>query len=129
MNKLVLASIAATALVSGQAQAADLARPAPVYRPVPVVSFFTWTGCYVGGNGGGLWARKEWVGVLPGVAGTSMGTQDVNGGLGGAQGGCNYQSGNWVFGIQGDYDWAMATGNNVNALFPLLTDRSNVRAL
>jgi outer membrane immunogenic protein len=118
-----------TALSLGRADAADLARPVPVYRPAPVIAFFTWTGCYVGGNAGGVWAQKEWFDLVPGAAGTSLGTHSANGWLAGAQGGCNYQVGNWVFGIQGDYDWANATGNNVNALFPLLTDRSNIRSL
>jgi outer membrane immunogenic protein len=61
MKKLLLAGTALAALAAGSANAADLARPVPVYRaPPPVVSYFTWTGCYVGGNGGGLWARKDW---------------------------------------------------------------------
>jgi outer membrane immunogenic protein len=129
MKKLSLAGLAVSALWGGSAQAADLARPVPVYRPPPVVAYSTWTGCYVGGNVGGLWATKEWFDDVPGFAGTSMGTQAANGWLAGAQGGCNYQVGNWVFGIQGDYDWVMATGNNFNGLFPLLTDRANIRSL
>jgi outer membrane immunogenic protein len=130
MKKLLLAGLAATALLGGSAEAADLARPVPVYRaPPPLVTYFTWTGCYVGGNGGGLWVNKEWFDDVPGFAGTSMGTHTANGWLGGVQAGCNYQVGSWVFGIQGDYDWANATGNNANVLFPLLTDRSNIRSL
>ena len=129
MKKFLRAGLAATALLGGTAQAADLARPVPAYRPAPVIAFFTWTGCYVGGNVGGVWVQKEWFDDVPRFAGTSMGTHTASGWLGGVQGGCNYQVGGWVFGIQGDYDWANATGNNVNALFPLLTDRSNVRSL
>jgi outer membrane immunogenic protein len=129
MKKLLLAGAAIIALCGGSVQAADLPRLAPVYRPLPVVTYFTWTGCYVGGNVGGVWATKEWFDDVPGLAGTSMGTQNANGFLGGAQGGCNYQVGSWVFGIQGDYDWSLATGNNTNSLFPLLTDRSNARSL
>jgi outer membrane immunogenic protein len=129
MKKLLLAGLAVTALLGGSAEAADLARPVPVYRPPPVVAYFTWTGCYIGGNGGGLWVNKEWFDDVPAFAGTSLGTHTANGGLGGAQAGCNYQVGGWVFGIQGDYDWANATGNNANVLFPILTDRSSIRSL
>jgi outer membrane immunogenic protein len=129
-TKVLLAGIAAGALLAGAAHAADLARPVPVYRaPPPVVTYFTWTGCYIGINGGGVWARKERIDEAPGFAGTSLGTHDANGWLAGAQGGCNYQAGSWVFGIQGDYDWANATGSNINALFPGTTDQSTVRAL
>jgi outer membrane immunogenic protein len=130
MKKILLAGIAATVLFGGSAQAADLARPVPVYRPpLPVVSYFTWTGCYVGGNGGGVRVNKEWFDDVPGFAGTSLGTHTASGGLIGAQLGCNYQAGGWVFGIQGDYDWIQATGSNYNLVLPLLTDQSSPRSL
>src|SRR5205807_4292299 len=109
MKKLLLAGTALAALAAGSANAADLARPPPVYRaPPPVVAYFTWTGCYVGGNGGGLWVNKDYtltaatpgVGFAPFVAvGSPRGSHDASGGLGGAQAGCNYQVGGWVFGI------------------------------
>jgi outer membrane immunogenic protein len=129
MKKLLLAGLAATALCGGAAEAADLARPVPVYRPPPVVAYFSWTGCYIGGNGGGVWVKKEWFDDLPGFAGTSLGTHTASGGIGGAQVGCNYQVGGWVFGIQGDYDWMQATGSNANLVLPLLTDQSSPRSL
>jgi hypothetical protein len=62
LKKLSLAGAGIIALLSGSACAADLARPAPVYAPPPppVVAVFTWTGCYVGGNVGGIWASSDW---------------------------------------------------------------------
>src|SRR4249920_2630094 len=143
MKKLLLAGTALAALAAGSANAADLARPVPVYRaPPPVVSYFTWTGCYVGGNGGGLWARKDWsndiaipgLGAFPAVpAGASFSSHDVNGGVGGIQGGCNYQVGSWVFGIQGDYDWTNINSNVANAIPAAvafgLTDNAQFKSL
>ena len=38
MKKLLLAGVAVSALLGGQATAADLARPAPIYAPPPVLS-------------------------------------------------------------------------------------------
>jgi outer membrane immunogenic protein len=115
MKKLLLAGVAVTALFAGSADAADLARPAPVYVPRPVVvPLFTWTGCYAGGNGGGLWAADTWTDTVYG----GFGSNTASGGLGGLQGGCNYQVGAWVFGVQGDYDWTSAKSNTANAIIP-----------
>jgi outer membrane immunogenic protein len=133
MKKVLVATLAFSALVAGPAMAADLARPAPVpYKAPPPVYFFSWTGCYVGGNVGGFWVRKEWFDRIAGdpLFNTSFGTHDVTSWLGGGQVGCNYQFyGGWVVGIQGDYDWTNANGSNVNLLLPFLTDNSKVRAL
>ena len=40
----------------------------PVYKaPPPVASAWTWTGCYIGGHAGGLWANSgQWVVRTPG---------------------------------------------------------------
>ena len=72
---------------------------------------FSWTGCYVGGNGGGFWSRREWFDDSGFFDRGADGSHNLNGGLGGVQVGCNYQTGNWVFGIQGDYDWVGASGS------------------
>ena len=64
----------------------------------------------------------------------AYGSHDANGWLGGVQAGCNYQIGGWVFGIQGDYDWANAEGNSSDALNTAFfgvpyTDSSKVKSL
>jgi outer membrane immunogenic protein len=133
VKKLLLAAGTLAASFAGPAMATDLARrPAPVYAPPPpVVTYFSWTGCYVGGNGGGVWVNKEWVDRNPlnPSFGSSFGSHTASGGLGGVQAGCNYQVGGWVFGVQGDYDWAGATGSNANSVFTRLTDQSQIESL
>ena len=76
MKKFLLATVALGALVASPALAADLRRPPPpVKAPPPVVPIWSWTGCYFGGNVGGLWASKDWIDVngFTGIPGTSVG--------------------------------------------------------
>jgi outer membrane immunogenic protein len=98
--KLLGAGVAALALLatSFSAQAADI--PQPVYKgPRSVVSYYNWTGFYAGINGGYAWGSSNWdfpVGVSP----------KPKGWLAGGTLGYNYQTGSWVWGLEGDFDWA-----------------------
>ena len=134
--KTIFAGIALAALVAAPALAADLpARPAPApYKaPPPVYVGYSWTGCFLGGNGGGLWARKDWtVGTGDPIFATgTFGTHDATSWIAGVQVGCDYQfAGGFVIGIQGDYDWTDATGTNVDALNgAAFSDRSRIKNL
>jgi opacity protein-like surface antigen len=54
-------SAAAAIMMCGLAYGADLA-PAPAYRPAPIMSpvpAYSWTGVYVGLNGGGAWGSQD----------------------------------------------------------------------
>src|SRR5690242_15970906 len=84
------------------ASAADLSA-APVYRgaPPPLVAVFDWTGFYIGANIGYGSARVD--GTTDGLSGD----EHLNGVLGGGQIGYNWQTGNWVFGLEVD---GQATG-------------------
>jgi outer membrane immunogenic protein len=100
---------------AGPATAADLPSPpapAPVYRVVPVIPAFTWTGCYIGANVGGGWAStqaSDTTGVITGFSGVAtpdsdLGSQTGGGIVGGGQLGCDYQIDRFVIGIQGIMD-------------------------
>jgi len=114
----------------GLAMAADLGRPAapaPVYtKAPPPVMLYNWTGCYVGGNGGGVFAHKS---VTDPVSGLSEGTLDIDGGLIGAQVGCNYQFSSWVIGVQGDWDWSGSSGSFNDLVFLGTTDSVKIKSL
>ena len=110
MKKLMLIGVALAALVA-PATAADLRpRPAPVYKaPVPA-PVFSWTGCFIGGHIGGGWGYKDF--ELANF-GTDLGSHTIDGIVGGAQVGCDYQAGPWVIGVQGMFSWSDLDGSNV----------------
>src|SRR6185295_1534831 len=97
MRQLTFALLASTTLafVSQGASAADLARRPPVVKaPVAPVVPMTWTGCYLGGNIGFGWTKKEY--SRP-ANGANDGFHTADGFVGGGQVGCDYQfAGNWV---------------------------------
>ncbi len=55
MKKMLLAGTALLTFLSGSAMAADLSRPpapAPAHSKAPMMPAFSWTGFYIGGDGG-----------------------------------------------------------------------------
>ena len=87
MHKIAAGCLVAVALSASQAQAADLGRSYTVPAPY---SAFSWAGPYFGANLGYQW-------------GTVMNSgADPNGFVGGLQGGYNWQSGQFLFGIETD---------------------------
>jgi outer membrane immunogenic protein len=113
--RVILGSVAALAMISS-ASAADLPYKAP--PPAPVMApVWNWTGFYIGVNGGYSWGRSSrdlnFFNPLNGVAlatGTGGG-RDLNGGLFGGQLGYNWQTANWVFGIETDAQWTGQKGS------------------
>src|SRR3974390_3869523 len=96
MKRVLLGSVAATALFATSAFAADLPVRHVAPAPLPVVAPTTWSGCYVGGNLGGAFGDAS----LSGAAGTV--SKNGSGFAGGGQIGCDYQfGGGWVIGFPG----------------------------
>jgi outer membrane immunogenic protein len=112
MKRLCIVLFGVTAGVvalAGAAYAADLARPQPVpYYPKAAVYAppFSWTGLYLGINGGGAFGSSSW---------DSTGSRNISGGVVGGTLGYNYQFGQAVVGVEGDLDWAGISGNTSNA--------------
>jgi outer membrane immunogenic protein len=110
MKKLVLgyAGLVLFAL-SGSAMAADLSRPPPpAYTKAPMMPLYNWNGIYLGINGGGGWGRSRL--DFP-LFGTTTGDFNTSGGLVGGTVGFNWQSSAFVFGVEGDGDWANIKGS------------------
>jgi outer membrane immunogenic protein len=104
MKKFLAAGFFAAAFASAPAFAADMPVKA---APMAAAPTYGWTGCYLGGNIGGIWAHTASTG--PGGDGGSRRSDGV---LGGGQIGCDYQVGSWVVGARGLFDWADASGHN-----------------
>ena len=99
MNRVAVACVGLWALAGGAAGAADLPpyyQPGPAYNPL-----YTWTGFYVGINGGGGWGSSQW---------DAVNSFDVSGGLIGGTVGYNWQFGQVVIGAEADIDWSGIKG-------------------
>jgi outer membrane immunogenic protein len=92
-----------SAFVSVTALAADLRMPV---KALPVAPPFSWNGCYVGLNAGGMSGRVDHQATIPGLITFDSDTRDAAF-IGGGQIGCNWQNErNWVFGVEGDINYA-----------------------
>jgi outer membrane immunogenic protein len=103
MLKSIIASAALLSAFAVSANAADMVEPtetapAPIEQTQPL---FTWSGGYVGIQGGGTWANGDFT-----TAGVTA-DDDFNGGILGGFAGWNVQNGDLVYGIEGDlnYNW------------------------
>jgi outer membrane immunogenic protein len=110
MKKLVLA-LTAVAAFTGSALAADL--PARTYSKAPamVAAAPSWTGCYVGGGGGGAITKNDHYDNAFGVTFSPNLSTGADGWFGTVQVGCDYQFNNFVVGIFGDYDFMSVKGD------------------
>jgi outer membrane immunogenic protein len=115
---------------SGIASGADMAVKA---RPVVAPVVYPWTGCYIGGNVGGGWARIDTTRVSNdaiGPAFANYGRENDSSFIGGGQAGCDFQAGsNLVFGVQGMFDFGSINGRHALTDFPAFSETNNLRTI
>ena len=90
MRRVLFTALSFIAITATTALAADLPRGMPPTKAPAFVPGFSWTGFYAG----------------------------INGGLVGATVGYNWQTGPFVFGLEGDIDWTHIRGSFTNAACP-----------
>ena len=91
----------------------------------PAARTYNWGGCYIGVNGGGAASGSDFTTTVG--TGTHLTTADaalvVEGGtssanspnfLGGGQAGCNWVSGTFVYGLEGDVDYFRSNPQIIN---------------
>ena len=131
MKRFLLGTVALVALgMAAPAVAADL--PARTYTkapPVMIPAVYDWSGFYIGANGGWGTERRCFDAVT--VAGTFIGADgchDTSGGVAGGQIGYRWQTGAWVFGLEGQGDWADLRGSNPSLITLGTINRSRMDA-
>jgi opacity protein-like surface antigen len=84
-----------------------ITKAAPVSWADTTLAAVSWTGIYLGVNGGFTFGGSEWT---DSVTGASSNVFNTSGFVFGGTLGANYQAGSWVFGVEGDGDWADSSG-------------------
>jgi outer membrane immunogenic protein len=102
MRKLLMGTVSLLAFagIAGTADAQNLFSGPPV----------NWTGAYVGAEGGYGWGSSR----HSDASGFNSGSFSANGGLVGGTAGYNWQTGPFVFGVEGDMSWADMGGATAN---------------
>ena len=112
-KNLLLAAVSLVALgAAAPALAADLAARPYTKAPAMIASIYDWSGFYIGINGGGASSHATWdrIGLV------RDGSHDATGGTVGGQVGYRMQSGQWVFGVEGQGNWADFSGSSNSAI-------------
>jgi len=100
VKSVLLAGVAIAGLFGASAYASDLPTKAPISKTSITAPPYDWSGLYVGANFGGGWTNSS----------LNIPRNNIYGGLtefiGGVQAGYNFQTGNLLLGVEGDFDWA-----------------------
>jgi outer membrane immunogenic protein len=127
MKKLLL-GIAGVIALAAPASAADLAARPYAKAPAMIAAVYDWSGFYIGANGGWGSSHKCWDDVAGGTFNGSDGCHNATGGTAGGQLGYRWQAGSWVFGLEGQGNWADFRGRSVSLLDPNFTGESKIQA-
>jgi outer membrane immunogenic protein len=129
MKKVLLVTASLIALgAAAPALAADLAARPYTKAPAYVAAVYDWSGFYVGVNGGWGSSRNSWDFLPAGGGSAPEGSHDATGGTVGGQIGYRWQAGTWVFGLEGQGNWADFKGSNASLQFLGVTNQTRIDA-
>jgi outer membrane immunogenic protein len=124
-RRIHLAAMLAIAVATPLASPSTPAGAADMPVKSPATPTYNWGGCYIGVNGGGAASGSDFTSTVG--AGTHLTPADAalvsTGGtgsanspnfLGGGQAGCNWVSGTWVYGLEGDIDYFRSNPQVIN---------------
>ena len=119
--RAIAVSAFAAMAATTSAFAADMAPRPYTKAPPPIVEIWNWTGFYIGGNAGYSWGRSNsdvsysntatGLPIAPPPGSITSAGFDMNGAIAGGQIGYNWQSNNWVFGLEADAQWSDERGS------------------
>jgi outer membrane immunogenic protein len=124
-TRIISVTIGALALSASAVYAADIAPP-PVYKAAPPLPPpYSWTGFYIGANGGFGGNNVNYSAMVAGIpASTSL---NSSGFLGGGQAGFNWQVAPlWVIGVETDFD-GTDISSNASANGPFATANAGTK--
>jgi outer membrane immunogenic protein len=128
MKKFLLATVGLLALgMAAPASAADMPVKAPPPPPPPPI--YSWTGFYIGGNGG--WGQSRNCLDFVGVGGliSEEGCRERSGGLAGGQIGYRWQANQFVVGVEAQGDWADISSSRISLINPAFSTRTKTDAI
>src|ERR1700681_3424966 len=109
MKRFMLAICAGLLAVAVATPSFAAGLPRPAYKALrnPVyVAPFSWSGFYVGINGGYGWGKSDWSSAV------TTGSAKPKGALAGGTVGYNFQTGSIVWGAEGDFDFSWVKGSD-----------------
>lgn len=122
MKRALTLGIGMLALAAMPVFAADLPARIPTKAPVMVNSAWNWTGCYLGGYVGGATSSRDVRATdLNGYNGADSWTYRLDSNvIGGGTLGCNYQTGQFVLGLEGEGGYLSLKGAALDPLSPFV---------
>jgi outer membrane immunogenic protein len=108
------------------ASAADLAAHPVKALPPVMAPIYDWTGFYIGANGGWGESRNCWSFVTAVGALLPDGCSSRSGGVFGGQMGYRWQTGQFVFGLEGQGDWADLKSSRLSLINPAFSTTTKV---